>query len=161
MSRCQLSMSTHAAGNLDLAWTWTWTWIWRGWKRDDGNFLCPVAASNQSQKRGRVPGVGSPIKLPVGEGRRELSRGAGAETTSRCGWQHLEAREVLFGASSTEAFTSSQGHRGTGSKLQLAKAWCGLGLSNQIPRSRHADAGAARTTYGWTIRPLTPKKRQL
>lgn len=89
MSDVPMSMSTHAAGNLDLA--WTSSWIWRGWKRDTGNFLCPVsvqcAASN---------GVGSPIELPVGEGRRELRRGAGAETTSRCGWQHLGAREVLF-----------------------------------------------------------------
>lgn len=57
----------------------------------------PMCSFKSESKRGRrVPGVGSPIELPVGEGRRELRRGAGAETTSRCGWQHLGAREVLF-----------------------------------------------------------------
>jgi len=129
-----MSMSTHAAGNLDLAGPGSAGEARKGTRE---GFVQYPMRSFKSQK-GHVPRVGSPREVPVGEGRWELRRAAGAKTTM---W--MAASRSLRGAVrglsrsffTTESVTSFQGHRGTrraGSKLPPAKARCGLSLSNQF-----------------------------
>lgn len=138
MSDVPMSMSTHAAGNLDLA--WTSSWIWRGWKRDTGNFLCPVsvqcAASNQSQKGGAYLewAVLSSYRSGRDDGSRdeELEQrrphdvdGSISELERCCSW-------ACAGASSTEASLAPRVTAGRDPSFNPPRPGVDWGLSNHF-----------------------------